>query len=100
MVIEDIKQYVFGMPFKIIMDHSALKFLLDKKGLEGQIMSWAEFLMSYNFKIIYRPRKENVVVDYLSRALAVIDVGPILEIKEATRQNIIWIPMEERPGFL
>lgn len=56
--------------------------------------------MSYNCEIVYRPRKENIVANYLSRALAVIDVGPFLEIGEATRQSIIWIPVKKRPRFL
>ena len=45
--------------------------------------------MSYNCEIIYRPMKESVVVDYLSRALAAIDVGPVMEIEEASRQSVI-----------
>ena len=69
------------MPLKIIMDHSALKVLLDKKSLEGKMMHWAEFLMGCNCEIIYRPRKKNVVANYLLRALAAIDIGPVLEIK-------------------
>ena len=72
------------MPLKIIITHSALKVLLDKKSLEEQMMRRAEFLIGCDCKILFRPRKENEVADYLSRALAVIDMDPILEIKEKT----------------
>ena len=57
------------MLFKVLKDHSKLKVLLDKKCLKGKILYWYEFLMSYNCEIIYRLKKENVVADYLSRAL-------------------------------
>ena len=34
-------------------------------------MQWAEFLMGYDCEIIYQPGKENIVADYLLRALLV-----------------------------
>ena len=37
------------------------------------MMRWAEFLMSYDCKVIYRLGKENLMADYLSRALSVIE---------------------------
>ena len=67
--VKTFKPYVFGMPFKVITNHSTLKVLLDKKNLEGRMMQWAEFLMSYDCEIIYWPGKENIMVDYLLRAL-------------------------------
>ena len=63
-------------------------------------MCWAELLMSYKCEIIYRPGKENLVADYLLRGLALIDVSPVLEIKEVARKTSIWMPMEKRPGVL
>ena len=96
---EAFKPYVFGMPFKVITDHSVLKVLLDKKNLEGRMMRWAEFLMSYDCEIIYWPGKENIVADYLSRAMLVAEAGFFLEIVEAVKRNVIWIPSEKRPIF-
>ena len=40
------------------------------------------------------------MADYLSRALLVAEVGPVLEIVEAARRNVIWVPKEKRPGVL
>ena len=59
--LQTLKQYILRMKFKISTGHSALKVLLDKRGLEGQKMHCAEFLMGYNCKNIYRPKKEKVV---------------------------------------
>ena len=40
------------------------------------------------------------MADYLSRALIVAEVGPVLEIVEAARRNVIWVPKDKRPGVL
>ena len=61
-----------------MIDYFALKILLDKKILGWQMIFWAEFLVSSDCEIILRPRKENVVANYLLRALAVIIVDPVL----------------------
>ena len=98
--VKTFKPYVFGMPFKVITNHSALKVLLDKKNLEGRMMQWAEFLMGYDCEIIFQPGKENIVADYLSRELLVAEVGPVIEIVEAAKRNVIWVPKEKRPGVL
>ena len=40
------------------------------------------------------------MADYLSRVLLVAEVGPVLEIVEAARRNVIWVPVEKIPGEL
>ena len=40
------------------------------------------------------------MADYLLRVLLVAEVGPVLEIVEATRRNVVWVPKEKRPGVL
>ena len=49
----EFKPYVFGLLFKVITNHSELKVLLEKKNIEGGMMQWAEFFISYDFGIIY-----------------------------------------------
>ena len=53
-------------------------------------MQWAEFLISYDCEIIYQPGKENIVADYLLRAMLVAKVGFVFDIVEAARRNVIW----------
>ena len=40
------------------------------------------------------------MADYLLRVLLVAEVGPVLEIVEAARRNVNWVPKEKRPGVL
>ena len=40
------------------------------------------------------------MADYLLRAMLIAEVGPVLEIVEAARRNVIWAPSEKRPGVL
>ncbi len=40
------------------------------------------------------------MADYLLRVLLVAEVGPVLEIVEAARRNVIKVPKEKRPGVL
>ena len=68
-VVKTFKPNLFEMLLRVIEDHSALKVLLEKKNLEGRMMQWANFLMSYDCVIIYHPEKENIVADCLSRAM-------------------------------
>ena len=47
------KLYVMGTRFKVVTDHNALKALVSKASLEGRLACWADFLMGFDFKIIY-----------------------------------------------
>ena len=47
-----------GTRFKIVIDHNALKALVNKASLEGRLACWADFLMGYDFEIIYRRIKK------------------------------------------
>ena len=60
------------MPFLIVTNHNLLKALRVKANLEGRIIQFAEKLSSYDYNIVYRPGKENVLADLLSRALTAI----------------------------
>ena len=40
------------------------------------------------------------MADFLSRALLVAKLGPVLEIVKAAIINVIWVPIDKRPGVL
>ena len=94
------KSYVMGMPFVVVTDHSALRALRTKEQLDGRLQRFAEKLSYYDYDIVYRPGKDNVVADLLSRAL--FYVSPAMaatmasEIKEAEQRNRIWLPKTSR----
>ena len=52
--IEDILVVVMGTRFKVVTDHNALKALVNKASLEGRLAQWEDFIMGYDFEIIYR----------------------------------------------
>ena len=61
--------YPYGKQYTLQTDHRPLKFLGASKFESPRIMRWALALQSYNFKVEYIQRKENVGADFLSRAV-------------------------------
>jgi putative transposase len=59
--------YLFGSKFTCYTDHQALKYLHSMKNLSSRIAKWAIALDMYQFDIIYKPGKDNVEADCLSR---------------------------------
>ena len=55
---------------QIFTDHKPLKGLLNSKDPEGRLARWLSTLQELKFTLHYRPGKENVVPDVLSRAAA------------------------------
>jgi len=53
--------------FEVWTDHKNLEYFYRKQQLSERQVRWAEVLARYNFKITYRPGKEAVVPDALSR---------------------------------
>jgi hypothetical protein len=59
--------YVWGRQFTHYTDHRALTFIHTQKELNSMLTGWHETILSYNFKIEYRPGVMNVLPDHLSR---------------------------------
>ena len=53
--------------FEVWTDHKNLEYFYKKQQLSERQIRWAEVLARYNFKMTYRPGKEAVVPDALSR---------------------------------
>ena len=47
------RTYIMGTKFKAVTDHNALEALVSKASLEGWLACWTNFLMGFNFEIIY-----------------------------------------------
>ncbi|ODM16166.1 hypothetical protein SI65_08600 [Aspergillus cristatus] len=54
-------------PIKVITDHQNLEYFMTTKLLNCQQAHWSEFLSHFNFKIVYRPGKQGVKPDALTR---------------------------------
>lgn len=72
--IEKLRPYIEGTKFTVITDHYSLKWLNSIKDPVGRIARWAVRLQQYDFEIIHRKGKDNVVPDTLSRSVPAIDV--------------------------
>lgn len=75
--VKKFRPYIEGLPFRIITDHSSLKWLMSHKDLSGRLARWSLQLQRYDFVIEHRKGRLNVVPDCLSR----LDVDEI-EIKD------------------
>ena len=65
--IKHFEQYLGLLPFQVVTDHSALKYLQTAKVPTGQRAWWIMYLQQFEFEIVHRPGKENRNADALSR---------------------------------
>eukprot|EP00253_Pinus_taeda_P016377 PITA_16377 len=61
------KPYLMGRHFKVKMDHDSLKHLLEQILSSKEQQKWVTNMLGYDFEIIYKKGKQNVVVGALSR---------------------------------
>ena len=59
--------YLLGWQFRICTDHKSLKYLLQQRISTMDQQRWLVKLMGYDYEIEYKPGRENVAVDTLSR---------------------------------
>jgi hypothetical protein len=59
--------YLLGKCFQIKTDHQSLKYFLEQRPSSPEKQKWVTKLFGYDYEIIYKKGKENVVVDALSR---------------------------------
>ena len=61
------RPYLMGRHFKVKIDHDSLKCFLEQRLSSEEKQKWVTKMLGYDFEIIYKKRKKNVVVDALSR---------------------------------
>lgn len=66
--IEHFRPFIDGVHFTVITDHSSLIWLRNLKNPVGRLGRWILKLQQYNFAIVHRKGKFNIVPDALSRA--------------------------------
>ena len=67
MAIEDFHVYLYGAPFTLYTDHMPLTFLKGKRDPHKRLERWMLRLSLNQFEFKFKPGKENVVADVLSR---------------------------------
>jgi hypothetical protein len=66
-VVKKIRQYFLANHFIFFVDHQALVYMVNRSLISSRIAWWLILLLGFNFEVIYKPRKEHVVSNYLSR---------------------------------
>jgi hypothetical protein len=61
------RPYLLGQRFQIKTDHQSLKYFLEQRIASLEQQKWVTKLFGYDYEIIYKKDKENVVADALSR---------------------------------
>ena len=59
--------FLYGQEFTIYTDHKALIYLLKSRRLNKRLFGWMLKLMDFSFSILYKPGKDNLDADGLSR---------------------------------
>jgi hypothetical protein len=65
--LQKFRNYLPRSHFKFFIDHSALKYLVNKHVLEGIICRWLLLFKEFSFEVIVKPCKLNVGPDHFSR---------------------------------
>jgi hypothetical protein len=60
------RNYFLGSHFKFFINHSALKYLVNKPVLEGRICRWLLLFQEFSFELIIKPGRCNIGPDHLS----------------------------------
>jgi hypothetical protein len=65
--------YILGQRFQIKTDHQSLKYFLEQCISSPEQQKWVTKLFVYDYEIIYKKGKDNVVVDALSENMKMKD---------------------------
>ena len=97
-VVQTLEHYypeLLGMQFFVVTDHQALVYFASKRMLSTRQIRWADFLSNFDITFQYRPGKENVAADALSRKTADL---PTVKAREREERTTTLVP-PEKLGF-
>ena len=88
------RHYLLGRKFIIVSDHHSLKYLQTQPQLSRRRARWLEILAEFDFEIVHRPGKSNVVADALSR-LNNIDIQELGAVKKGMKREDLFKGLEQ-----
>ena len=65
--VEHFNYFLYGRPFIIRTDHSALQWMMDFRNVQGQSAHWLEKFQQYDFSIVHRQGVKHGNADALSK---------------------------------
>jgi hypothetical protein len=83
--------YLHGSKFHVVMDHAALKWLMDAKEQWGCLAWWAMKLQPYEFEIVYRAGVKHVNMDTMMRLPIVSDLDIVAVVGEPQAKRAVAI---------
>jgi hypothetical protein len=99
------RPYLIGRHFKVKIDHDSLKYFLEQRLSSEEQQKWVTKILGYDFEIVYKKGKQNVVVDALSRkdedveaflcAISIIQPDWIIEARDEWKNDgKVWTLIE------
>ena len=71
-VLDKFRNYLLGISIVIFTDHSALKYLLNKKDAKARLIRWIILLQEFNIQIKDKQGVENVASEVRSSTLQTV----------------------------
>nr|BAF99128.1 pol polyprotein [Pyricularia oryzae] len=96
--LKDFEPALLGTKFCVFTDHQALIYWSTKKLLSARQIRWADYLANFDITFKYRPGKDNVAADALSRKT--VD-NPTVKARAVLDRTMALIPPEKinfQPG--
>ncbi len=87
------RPFLLGRHFKVYTDHRSLVYLKTQSNLNQRQLRWMEKAADYDCEILYKPGKENVVADALSR----IHINALSTLPNTTIRNAIIKAYQKEP---
>jgi hypothetical protein len=89
--------YLIGRHFKVKTDHDSLKYFLEQRLSSEEQQKWVTKVLGYDFEIVYKKGKQNVVVNALSRkdenveaflcAISIIQLYCVIEARDEWKND-------------
>jgi hypothetical protein len=91
------RPYLIGRHFKVKTYHDSLKYFLEQRLSSEEQQKWVTKILGYDFEIVYKKGKQNVVADALSRkdedveaflcAISIIQPNWIIEARDEWKND-------------
>ena len=99
------RPYLYGRKFTLYTDHKPLTYGLNLKDTNSRLTHWRLYLEEFDFEMKYRPGKQNIVADSLSRIREEININEVEaetssdggSVHSADTDDSVFIPCTESP---